>query len=63
MNPSDTIRPRLHPDFPGPIGEPKAGVAARFSFRNPDGTRGWHMRELVSAVGEARARAIAGGGK
>ena len=59
MNPSNLF-PRLHPEFPGPIGPPKAGVLRRFSFRNADGSRTWHMRELVSAFGEARAKAIAG---
>lgn len=62
MQASDLL-PRIHPEFPGPIGDPKAGVLVRFSFRNADGTRGWHMREIVAAVGEARARAVTGAGK
>lgn len=62
MNPSE-IRPRTHPQFPGPIGNQRAGSVRRFSFRNADGTRSWHTRELVAAVGEARAKAITGAGK
>lgn len=60
MNQINTIHGRTHAQFPGPIGPPKAQVLRRFSFRNADGSRGWHTRELVAAFGEARAKAITG---
>jgi len=60
---AESIRGNLHPQFPGPIGKPKAGKQARFSWRNPDGSRGWHTRELASTVGDAQAKAITGAGQ
>lgn len=33
----------LRPQFPGPIGNPKAGVQARFSFVRADGKRHYHV--------------------
>jgi len=46
---------RLHPEFPGPIGKPKAGRLARYSFTGISGKRQFHRVALDRLAPEIAA--------
>ena len=47
------LRGRNHPQFEGPIGNPKAGKQKRYSFKG-----GWHTGALVAVAGAFAASGI-----
>lgn len=48
------MRGRIHPQFEGPIGNPKAGKRARYSFKG-----GWHTDAIAAVVqGDAQSLAV-----
>lgn len=54
------LLPRLHPEFPGPIGKPNAGKLSRFSFIGVDGRRQYHRRALATFHKPEIERSIVG---
>lgn len=56
MKPTSTsdgaLRGRIHPQFEGPIGAPRKGRRARYSFIGADGKRQFHTTALAGHNGE-----------
>jgi len=48
---------RRGPQFPGPIGNQRAGVQARMSFIGADGKRQWHS-EAVDYLSKKQAKGL-----